>query len=138
MSRLPMWGRDRPSRSAGSNSPDRAQAHVPWSNRVLYWDYGSLTSGRVATDYTSHLDRWTHVVLVSQGRGGAFQGIYLDGQLVSSRNSSDGPTQPVSGGTIAAWPSNSLFQKGRIDEFAVYNTVLPAATIQQHYNAGGG
>jgi hypothetical protein len=122
----------------GLNTPDRAQAHVPWSNRVLYWDYGSLTSGRMTADYTSHLDRWTHVVLVSQGRGGTFQGIYLDGQLVSSRSSSDGPTQAVSGGSIAAWPSNGLFQKGMIDEFSVYNTVLPATTIQQHYNAGIG
>jgi hypothetical protein len=122
----------------GLNSPDRAQAHVPWSNKTLYWDYGSLTGGRVTTDFSSHLDRWTHVALVSQGRGGAFQGIYLDGQLVSSKSSSDGPTQPVGGGSIAAWPSNGLFQKGRIDEFAVYNTVLPATTIQQHYRAANG
>src|ERR1041385_771429 len=40
--------------------PSRIQAHSPWSDRNLYWDYGD---GRVSTDFTSYLDAWTHVTL---------------------------------------------------------------------------
>jgi hypothetical protein len=121
----------------GLGDPNRAQAHVPWSDGVLYWDYGSTATGRISTSYTSYMNKWTHVALVSEGRGGHFQGIYLNGQLVASQPSSDGPTQAVSGGSIAAWPSCGCWLRGRIDEFALYNTALPASTIQQHYQAAG-
>jgi hypothetical protein len=119
----------------GLNDPNRAQAHVPWSDGNLYWDYGTSGSGRVSASYASYLNKWTHVALVSAGQGGNFQGIYLNGQLVASKASSTGPTQAVSGGSIAAWPACGCWQKGTIDEFAVYNTALPANTIQQHYQA---
>jgi len=119
--------------------PDRCLVHAPWSNRVLYWDYGTNNSrGRIQTDYTAYLDRWTHITLVSAGRLGSFKAIYLDGQLVKSSNTSDGPTRLLSAGTLSHNPATvpDRQYRGRLDEVAVFNRVLSAEDIQTLYRAG--
>src|SRR5689334_6166669 len=88
------------------DTPNRFQAHAPWSDKKIYWDYGDLgTSGRVSADYTAYLDKWTHVALVSAGNGGNFMAIYLDGVAVVTATSSDGPDVALSGLDIGRWPS---------------------------------
>ena len=54
------------------DAPNRVQAHVPWSDGNLYWDYGTYSAGRVSTSYASYLNKWTYVTLVSDGSGRAF------------------------------------------------------------------
>ena len=61
---------------------NRFQAHVPWDNNRVYWDYGDINNGgRVETSFEGYTDKWTHVALVSNGA--SFQGIYLDGKVSS-------------------------------------------------------
>jgi hypothetical protein len=81
----------------GSNAAHRISSHTPWIDNILYWDYGNTIAGRIAVDYTPYLGKWTHVALVSAGNGGNFRGIYLDGVLVASINSSDGPDVDLNG-----------------------------------------
>jgi hypothetical protein len=112
------------------DNPSRFQAHVPWENHNMYWDYGDWTgNGRVSINYDPYLDKWTHVALVSEGNGGAFMGIYLDGALVASSNVSDGPDVPLSGLTIGYWAMFNNRHKGKIDDFRIYNRVLTSAQV---------
>jgi hypothetical protein len=112
------------------DQPNRCQVHAPWSDGNIYWDYGTATTGngRVSTSYAGKLDKWTHVVLVSAGTGGTFQGIYLDGVLANSVATSGGPTAALTGVRIGhANPGG--FHKGRIDDFRIYNRVLSASEV---------
>ena len=62
----------------GINSANRFQAHVPWGNNNIYWDYGNISGlGRLETSYNGHYGKWTHVALVSAGASGGFMAIYL-------------------------------------------------------------
>lgn len=117
------------------NVPNRCQAHAPWSDGNIYWDYGTATtgSGRVSTSYAGKLDKWTHVVLVSAGTGGTFQGIYLDGTLANSVATSGGPTAALTGVRIGHGSAGG-YHKGRIDDFRIYDRVLSASEVTTLHN----
>ncbi|MBH8552832.1 LamG domain-containing protein [Nostocaceae cyanobacterium CENA357] len=114
-------------------NPNRFQVHLPWSDRMLYWDYGNCSrTGGVEIDYTSYLDKWTHIALVSQGKGGRFKGIYLNGTLVASDNISDGPKIPLKKLIIGKW--GDLYFKGKIDNFRIWNIVRSQEQICAYMN----
>jgi hypothetical protein len=108
------------------DDPNRFQAHAPWGDGNLYWDYGTPNagSGRVSTSFSSYLNAWTHIALVSEGTGGSLQAIYLNGTQVASVGTSSAPTVSLSGATIGGWPSAGLYVKGLIDDFRIYGRVL--------------
>jgi hypothetical protein len=118
----------------------RFAASVPWSDSILYWDYGANTdgaTGRVTTSYSSYLSAWTEVTLVSSGSGNTFQAIYLNGALAASAATSAAST--VTGDLyIAAYPSATFYgppyEKGKIDEFRISNVVRSASWILAEYN----
>jgi hypothetical protein len=122
-----------------NSAGNRCQSHVPWTNGTMYWDYGNIaTTGRLTTVYTSYLGKWTHVVLVSEGKNGKFKAIYLNGvKVASSTVSSDGPLIELVGGMIGGTPSAGQLHKGLLSEFAVYNAVLSAEQVSAHYKAAG-
>ena len=109
--------------------PSRCHTHAPYSDKRIYWDYGALAAGRVDADYTSYLDKWTHVVLVSAGNGGNFKAIYLDGVEVASAATSDGPDVALSGLEIGAWSTGAGFHPGLIDDFRIYDYVISPAQV---------
>ena len=117
------------------NNHNRLQAHTPWSNKFLFWDYSrtKTSTGRISTDYSAHLDKWTHVALVSEGHGGNFQAIYLDGILVASANTSDGPAPALTGLDVGRWvnkASRIFYHKGKMDEFRIWNVVRSQTDIE--------
>lgn len=102
-----------------SGDPIRFQAHAPWSDRVLYWDYGNISgNGRISTDYAKYLDTWTHVALVSNGKN--FKGIYLNGVLAAFDTKADFPNG-AKGLTLGSFGNG--FQKGMIDELRIWKRV---------------
>ena len=114
-----------------ASTTNRLQCHCPWSDKNLYWDYGDIASGgRVSTDYTSFLDKWTHVVLVASGASGLKQEVWLDsiGQVGSPNNS-----EPASltGLSIGNW--DVVYHKGKIFNFAIWNRVISRSEIRQLY-----
>ena len=120
------------------NNEIRTSAHAPWGDSFLYWDCGNLLrNGRLKTNYRPYLDRWTHVALVSAGKGGRFMGIYLNGVLVASKLSSEGPSKDLRGLRLGASGSakDAKFLRGSIDEFRVWNRVRSAVEIQRDMNA---
>jgi hypothetical protein len=113
------------------DNPNRFQSHAPYNDHFLHWDYGDWTgNGRVSINYDPYLDRWTHVVLVSEGNGGTFKGIYLDGVLVASGTVSDGPDVPLNGLTLGLWAMFNNRHKGKIDDFRIYSRVLTPSQVQ--------
>jgi hypothetical protein len=68
---------------------------------------------------------------------GATQRLYLNGTQVASRAQTglaDAGTWPLA---IGSWTGFGEFFRGRIDEAAVYGSVLSAARVSAHYTAGG-
>ncbi len=123
---------------ADTNDTIRFQAHVPWSDGSVYWDYGDLSgSGRISTSYAAHIGKWTYVTLVSAGNGGNYKAIYFDGVLAASEASSDSPTS-FSNMLIGAFNNNAssivYYHPGTIDDFRIYNRVLSESEIKQLYN----
>jgi len=84
----------------------------------------------------SYLNKWTFVALVSAGRNGNFKAIYLDGVLVTSSNSSDGAAKTDL--NIGQFLGGSAYEKGKIDEFRIYNVVLTQPQIQTVMNSVSG
>src|SRR5208283_4211087 len=117
----------------GSDSPNRIQAHSPWSDRTLYWDYGSISSGgRVSTDYTPYLDAWTYVTL-QYDPNVTNHVIYLNGVAKASATSSNTPVSPEQGIEIGRW-ALAGYQNGNLDEFRVSTVARSADWIATEYN----
>jgi prepilin-type N-terminal cleavage/methylation domain-containing protein len=109
--------------------------HTPWGNNHIYWDYGNNGStGRVSANFAGHNNKWTHVALVSEGNGGKFKAIYLDGKLANSKtNDSDGPDATITSWKMGntPWPA-----KGTLDEFSIFRRVLSPEEIRAAYEMG--
>lgn len=74
-----------------------------------------------------------HVVATFDG---TTRRLYLNGSEVASGPLSGGPSSSASNVYVGSWGGASEFLAGTVDEPAVYNTVLSAARVLAHYNAG--
>jgi PKD repeat protein len=131
---------------------DAASATATSTNhdRVLYLDNaGRVTFGvnpaqyRVITSPASYDDGAWHHVVATMGADG--MRLYVDGAQVASR--STGTTAGnyygawiLGADTLSGWPNrpSTDYFGGVLDEVAIYPHVLPAATVRQHFEAGGG
>ncbi len=121
-------------RLGDGTSGSTVSSHAPWEDGTMYWDYGDISgAGRISVNYTPYLDQWTHVAFVSQGNGGNFRGIYLNGNLVASTASSDGPDIPLTGLTIGG-VGGVAYHKGNMDDFRIWSVVRSQTEIQDHKN----
>ena len=118
------------------NDAVRFGAHVPWNDNNLYWDYGEwATTGRISVDFTTYLNKWTHVALVASGTGN-LKAIYLNGQLVNSSGSSGTPSQTLTGLEVGRWTAGATttyYQPGLIDDFRIETRAWSAAEILADY-----
>ncbi len=113
----------------GYADPNVIQSHAPFFvDGRIYFDYGSYAAGRISANYLPHLDKWTHVAFVSEGKGGSFKGIYLNGQLVAyDSTSSDGPAIDLSGLGIGRY-----YHNGSVDDFRIWNKVRSTQEIREN------
>ncbi len=111
---------------------NRCQCTGPWGDKKLYWDYGSLSTGRVFVDYGPYLGKWTHVALVSNARD--FQAIYLNGQLSAYELRADSATK-LSELCIGQAMNNTNGFKGRMSEFRIWNRVRTQEELQRFMNS---
>jgi hypothetical protein len=75
-----------------------------------------------------------HVVAVFDGTNAS---LYVNGALVGGPSPASAPTSSSTAFALGEYQAANFFF-GNLEEAAVYNTALSAATIQNHYNVGAG
>ncbi|MBS1913014.1 MAG: hypothetical protein JST22_13590 [Bacteroidetes bacterium] len=115
---------------------NRLQAHVPWSDRNVYWDYGVLDkdSGRIVADYSPYLGKWTHVALVSNGRN--FKAIYLNGKLAASDTLAS-QAVALKWLTIGGNAAVTYKHKGAMDDFRIWSSARSQEEIERDMSRAG-
>ena len=110
-------------------------AHVPYSDGVIYWDFGDITAGgRLSyTPPESILGTWQHFALVaSQSQN--YMRIYRNGVLEAEKT---GMTPlAVSYADFALGGGAGLPFGGLLDEFTIYQSALTPQQVLDVYNAG--
>lgn len=113
-------------------------SHLPWSDSNVYWDAGySGTSydriNKVAT--TSEIKgQWNYWAFTKNVATGSMK-VYLNGVLWHSGAGKVKTMNGIKKFKIGRgnWGGSQTYE-GKIDEFAVFNTELSAATIQNYMN----
>lgn len=109
------------------NSGNRFQAHAPWEDGNLYWDYGNIgDKGRISASFSRYFDQWVHLAFVSDGS--AFKAIYINGELAASGAEASAPTG-LKKLTIGGMIGNGAFN-GSVDEFRIWNVARTADEIR--------
>ena len=116
--------------AASASSGERnAQAHIPWSNRNIYWDTSGCCDGRttrINKKWDGDFGEWHHFVFVKDRDRKA---IYIDGELFHEGNNN---SRLKGDWTVAAIGSDNIGKSnvaGVVDEFAVFASALTEAEI---------
>ena len=111
------------------NGNYRGQAHSPWNDDFLYWDWGAFSeSGRLRTDFKANYDKWVHVALVSDGYDN--MRIYFNGDLAAS-SSFASRLDTASRLTIGGNTHGNTMLRGEMADFRVWNRPLTAERIRR-------
>ncbi|MDZ4750622.1 MAG: LamG-like jellyroll fold domain-containing protein [Flavobacteriales bacterium] len=107
-------------------------SHLPWSNSRVYWDAGSeggfdrIDKAANPSDYEGQWNHWAFTKNVSTGE----MKIFLNGVQWHSGINLDNPLTGIvefALGSAVTWQNS---YRGKIDEFAIYNTALTDIEIQ--------
>lgn len=120
------WGAS----GANGSGTRSAQAHVPWSDSVVYWDTAGADPSRsrvsvLVPDPASWRGAWNHYVFL---KNKSVKEIWLNGARILSGSSPDPLTQ-IRSFSIGAIPDGSLSYGGLIDDFAIWSRALTAEEI---------
>ncbi len=111
----------------GDNGGNRFQAHAPWDDGNLYWDYGNIgDKGRISTSFGAYFDQWVHLAFVSDGS--SFKAIYINGELAASGSEASAPNG-LSKLTIGGMVGGNAFN-GAVDEFRIWNVARTGDEIR--------
>lgn len=109
-------------------STDSFHLHIHWPN--LEWHYGSTA---LYTDYSSFVNNWTHIAVISEGSGGDKR-VYFNGSLANSLSNSNAPVSGISGLYIGRGAADPFYQ-GQVDALFIYRRVLSSSQIKAIYDA---
>lgn len=120
----------------GSSSPDGTgirslNAHVPWSDSVVYWDTAGCCDdtqrvSRPEPDASRWKGRWNHWTFVKDGDS---KRIYANGELFLEGENTSNLT-PILGFFIGCAPrSGEMSYGGMVDDLAVWDRALSSAQI---------
>jgi len=112
----------------------RLNAHVPWSDGKVYWDFGNMNSGgRLSyTPSNSIAGTWHHWALVSS-KSGNFMRIYRNGVLEASSTTASSRTA-VDRQLYLGVSQASQYFKGDLGEFRIWNVARTQSEIQTNMN----
>ena len=77
---------------------------------------------------------WYHVVATYDSAAGGDTHIYIDGVDMSNQPHASAPLAALVDAQIAGWNGARYFD-GKMDEFAIYDSVLSADQVQAHFDA---
>ena len=109
--------------------------HLPWSDQKIYWDAGNsgtssydrMSKAATAAEYKGYWNYWTFIKNVSTGR----LKIYKNGNIYLQAT---GKTKRMYGITkirLGSSLNNDNFYDGHVDDFAIFDTEVSQANIQQ-------
>jgi hypothetical protein len=109
--------------------------HLPWSNENVYWDAGNngtssfdrINKLATAAEYEGN---WVHWAFVKNAVTGWMR-IYKNGTFWRQAVNQDRTMGGIAKIRIGSSVSNDVFYDGTVDDFAIFNVELNAATIQQ-------
>jgi hypothetical protein len=108
--------------------------HMPWSDNNMYFDAGAGSGyDRISKAMTgAEIDNnWNHWAFVKkQSTGEMF--VYKNGVLWHSGTNKNMAIGYISRFIIGSNMNQQYLWKGKLDEFQLYNTALPQATIQAY------
>ena len=113
-------------------------SHLPWSDGTIYWDagYGGTTYDRISQAATSVeiKGHWNHWAFTKNTVTGSMK-IYLNGVLWLNSTAKTKSMKGIDHFRIGQgnWAGSQTFE-GKIDEFAVFNAELSAATLLSYQN----
>ncbi len=116
---------------------DRVLCHPPYSDDTLYWDYGSSSTGRVSTDYSSFFGAVHQIVLWAEGDSGngEGQGIQIDGKVLASNANTATPTTLTNLAVGNRLNQNDTSRHpGYMAFFMIWHGAKPAAFRQALWN----
>lgn len=109
-------------------------SHTPWSDENIYWDAGNGGYDRInkVASPSDYKNTWTHWAFTKNAATGDMK-IYKNGVLFHSgtgkiKTLEDITTLYLGKGT---WGGSESYE-GKMDEFAIWNAELDAATIQAY------
>ncbi len=119
--------------NADGSGARAAQAHLPWSDSVIYWDTGqggdccsaAARMSKSEPDSTRWKGRWNHYVFLKRG---AVKEIWQNGSLFAQADGSY-PLSALRSLTVGAAVDGSMRYVGLIDDFAVWDRALDANEI---------
>jgi PKD repeat protein len=121
------------SQTGQSGSYDR-HVYMQDNGQLVFGTYTGQTN--TITTPASYNDGTWHYVVATQSSAGLK--LYVDGALIGTNPTTS--AQPYTGywkvGGDTTWGSSSAYFNGTIDEAAVYDRALDAATVAQHYALG--
>jgi hypothetical protein len=107
-------------------------AHVPWSDTVVYWDAGTkyqkydrISKKALQSDISG---KWTHWAFTKNVRTGSMK-IYMNGTLWSSGSAKRKPMSGIARFRIGSGANGSNNFAGDIDAFRIYSRELSAPEI---------
>lgn len=109
-----------------------AQAHLPWSDQVIYWDTGGTDSTLHRTfvsepDSTKWKGRWNHYVFLKDGPR---KEIWQNGTLLH-RGTSTAALDPIRSFYIGSGVEGQFSYGGLVDDFAIWGRALLPEEIAQ-------
>lgn len=116
------------------NSANRFQAHLPYVDGVIYWDFGN-TAGGGRLSYTppvSLVGTWQHFALVAKSPPNGYMRIYRNGILEAQAATAS--TFTVGARDLVIGRLGAINLDGELDEFRIWNAARDGADIQRDYN----
>jgi hypothetical protein len=125
-----------------SNINERMQAHCPWSDGVIYWDFGGASTDTRLSVSGQNLSvgNWDHFVFLAGEIG---MQIWRNGKLIGSKAT---PITRVSNSNAFLIGASNMhdqlgtiyYHLGKIDDLRVYSRALTPSEIQLLYTGGRG
>jgi hypothetical protein len=118
----------------GANSQNQRvlNAHLPWSNSRVYWDAGFEEGGYDRIDKAAipanFEGQWNHWAFTKNTTSGEMK-IFLNGVQWHIGTGKDNIMTDLVNFSIGGAVSWSNYYRGRLDDFAIFNTALDATTI---------
>jgi hypothetical protein len=110
--------------------------HLPWSDSLVYWDAGNLAGyDRVSKKaaFGDYAGKWNYWVVTKNVKSKTMK-VYLNGALFTSGTGKLKPVNGIASFKIGSAGNGTSNYDGNIDELAVWNAELDAATIKAWMN----